>query len=194
MASYLVKSTVASGDDGYIIGAGFYSSGTTIQLGNNNGNIANAFLRFQNINIPKDAVITSATITFTASSSLSGKTLNLNLYLCNEDNAIAPTSATTYNAKSLTGGTAYNDVPAWTSGSTRVTDSFANEVQTVVNRTGWSFGNAICVMLKDNSSSLNAYRLGYSFDNSLATAPVLTIAYTSPVIGNKYAIPPFRRV
>lgn len=190
----VTRAIVSSGDDGYIVGSGFYSSGTSIQFGNNNSNIANCFLRFTNITIPRNVEIVSATVTFVAFSSLSGKTLNVNIHLCNEDNASAPTSAATYNAKTLTTGIAYNDVPAFSSGNARTSDSFASEVQTVVNRAGWSSGNAICIMIKDNSSSLNAYRLAHSYDSSAENAPSLSIEYATPIIGVKYSMPPFRRV
>ncbi|MCK4542166.1 MAG: hypothetical protein KAU17_08035 [Spirochaetales bacterium] len=141
-----------SGDDGHWVPADFQNTLTQMYFGMFLEGIG-TFIRCPNITIPQGSTITSAYIRFTAYSSLSSTVVNVNVYFNDVDDAIAPTSSSEGDALSLTSPITWNGVEAWTDGIQYDTPSLASILQSVINRTGWSSGNALQIVIKDNGSS-----------------------------------------
>jgi len=149
----------ASSDDGYWHSVSFQSD--WLFFGNETGEgvvIAHLFVRFPNVTIPVGATITSAYVRFTASSNKSGTTCNANVYFNDEDDATAPTTVEQAEALGLTDAVAWNSIAAWTDGTTYDTPSLVSILQDIIDRVGWGSGQAVMVVIKDNSSSSNANR------------------------------------
>ena len=153
-------------------------------IGNNGGYEVAAFFRFPNATIAKGSTISSAKIQFTADEDRSGTTANLNIYLNNVDNAVAPTTFSGFTGLALTSAVAWNSISAWTyleAAAAELTPDFSTLVQAVVGRAGWVSGNALMVVIHDNSSSTDARRSAYQRSASNTSyLPALSITYTEP--------------
>ena len=86
-------------------------------------------------------------------------------------------SSTTYNISSrptTTASTSWSSLSAWTTGASYNTPAFNNCVQEIVNRSGWTSGNSIALIITGSGS-----RSAESWDNAATNQPVLTITYTT---------------
>lgn len=136
---------------------------TDITLGSWGGYF-NDWIRFQNVNIPQGVTITEAYVKLTAIQSDSGTDCNVNCYFNDVDDAIAPLDTAEYNALALTGAVVWNGLSAWTDGNQYDTPSLVSILQNIIDRAGFSSGNAVQLLIKNNASSTNAYRRMSSFD------------------------------
>ena len=143
-------------------------------------------LRFRNVNIPQDAEITSARIVFTAASSRSTPLSDIVIYgvdrsdpsAFNEDD-YRITSGSRYPKTSAS--TAWNDVEPWTQNSRHETPNISGAVQEIVNRSGWSAGNAMAFRIERDANFSDypdsEYRRFYSYGENSGKAPLLVITY-----------------
>lgn len=143
-----------------------------------------SFLRFTSINIPKNAIITSAKLTFTARDTLSGTAVNSTVKGEAADNPSAITSNANWDARTKTfASVAWNNIPAWTSGSQYDSPDISSIIQEIVNRSGWASGNALLLFWEDNGSTGGAGRTTQSYEANPAQAALLTITYLPPSSG-----------
>lgn len=135
-------------------------------------------MRFENITIPQGATITAAYIEFTVDESTTGS-VTMNLAGEAVDNSLIFTTAP-YN---ISGRTKTNASVAWTPtdwtvlNSLKQTPDLKNCVQEIVNRSGWTTGNAMTFIVNGGNTP-TATRIAYSFDSSSAKAPLLHINYS----------------
>jgi hypothetical protein len=130
-------------------------------------------MRFQNVTIPKNAVIESAVLTFTADDGDS-KTTNITFYAENTDNATVFVSKK-HNITSRVKTTAkvdWNNVGSWKDGSTYQTPDLSKVVQEVVKRSGWQSGNSLVLFATGTGQ-----RVAVSYNGSSTKAPKLIIRY-----------------
>lgn len=164
-------------DDGIINSLSQYSnSGTSLASGSTSGITFNNWLRFQNVTIPKDAPIISATLTVVASNSDTGTT---NLKIAGEaaDNPTAPTGYANYNTRVLTTAQVDWDITDnWTAGDIINSVDISTIIQELVNRAGWSSGNALNIFVRNDSSS--NYRRIVAYNGTPAQAAILKVTYT----------------
>lgn len=144
-------------------------------------------VRFRNVYIPKGATITSAYVTFVASSSDSGAT-SINISADNADNAPAYTTA----ANDITGRTQTASVawapPDWTSGTRYYTSNVSTIVQAIVNRSGWQSGNAIAFRLSNTGNARRAYAYDrYNNSSYEGVFPKLVVKYDSSTVSTVVA-------
>ncbi len=171
---------VASGDDGYMSGPGFDTTSVFIEVGVIAGDDNNAFLRYQNVSIPQGATITNATLTFTARATNSSALPSFRIFLNDVDNAVAPTSMAQYVALVRTSAFVNSVLSPWTVDMTYVSSDVSTVIQEVIDRPGWSSGNALMVLVTDESATDNGQsRSFYSFNNSMATSVGIDITYSS---------------
>jgi len=164
----------ANGDDVWVYGATLTdNTGLTI------GGAYNSYVRFPNITVPQGATVVSAVLTFISNGTWPNDTANMLCYCNDEDTATAPTSAVEFNALSLTDGVAWDAIEHWIPDTPYETPELQSVVQTIISREGWSSGNAIGIILKDNGSNIGSYRGIYAY-NSGGNYPKLTISYTTP--------------
>jgi len=141
-----------------------------------------SWVRFDNITIPQGSLIVSAQIVFTSSPYTTTGTCYMRIWAIDEDNTADLT--TNPYGRDLT--TAYTDwtVGAWSSGEKgpdTTTSNFKTSVQEVVNREGWSSGNALGIALKNNGSPAGQnWRGAYGNYSGATLDPELTIVYIEP--------------
>ena len=139
-------------------------------------------VRFLNINIPQGTTILSASIQFTTDETDSGST-SVTLRGEDTDNAsVFSNSDYDISNRTLTSASvAWNNIPAWNttgqSGANQRTPDLTTIVQEIVNRGGWSSGNAMAFVINGTGE-----RTAESYDGDSAKAPVLTIVadFTPP--------------
>ncbi len=138
-------------------------------------------VRFNNITIPKNAIITNAELVFQVDESGSGS-VSVDIHGQNSDNA--PTfSYTTNNISSRTktsASTSWDDVPNFDIGNSVRSPNVKGIVQEIVNRGGWSSGNSMVFIIANKSGSTSDYnnrRIFESRDGS--KAPKIRITYIS---------------
>lgn len=133
-------------------------------------------IRFQGVNVPQGATITSASIQFTVDETDDDAT-NLTLRGEAADNAAAY-AGNDYNITSRpTTSASANWAPApWNSvgeaGSNQKTPDLAALVQEIVSRPGWSSGNAMAFVITGSGE-----RTAESYDGSSSKAPILNLEY-----------------
>lgn len=135
-------------------------------------------VRFPNVDLPQGTEVTEATLAVvgrTAGSSL--QALSIAAYNANDVSAFSstlPTSpslttATTWNPGSIAAGTTYNV-------------SVKDQVQAVLNRSGWVSGKAMGLRMTANSG--NSVAAIESWDTNPASAPKLTVTYKVTNLNN----------
>ena len=130
--------------------------------------------RFQKINIPRGATITSAYIQFKAYGDWSGAA---SFTIAGEASDNAATYTTTTNnisSRSYTAATAAWSPTAWTNGTTYNSADLTSVVQEIVSRGGWNPGNAMAFKIT-GTGFRRAYAQDYASNESYA--PMLYIKY-----------------
>jgi type IV pilus assembly protein PilY1 len=133
-------------------------------------------LRFQNINIPYGATITSAYIQFKAYGALNNNgAASFTIAGEASDNAATYTTANSnISGRSYTTATAAWSPADWTDGTAYNTADLTAIVQEIVNRGGWLQGNAMAFKIT-GTGFRRAYAQDYSGNESYA--PMLYIKY-----------------
>jgi hypothetical protein len=147
-------------------------------------------LRFTDIQIPKGAIITNAYVQFTAKTANTDIMNPLLISGIAEDNASAfPETTNSVSGKSTTANNVSWIPEPWISvygsGVAERTSNIKDIVQEIINRDGWSQGNAIALKIEGTSS---AYRRAYSYNGSASKAPKLVVEYFQSNDGYIYNI------
>jgi hypothetical protein len=139
-------------------------------------------LRFVNIAIPSNSVITNAYIQFTADASNTG---NVTMNITGEDVSNSLTFADITNNISgrtpTTANESWGPIPSWTgnqAGTAQRTPDLSSIVSEVISSNGWKNGNPISFIITgDGGASLR--REAVSFDGDASKAAKLVIEYAS---------------
>jgi len=148
----------------------------------NDYNQHNSFMRFTNATVPNGATIDTAYFTVTPRYSTSSTTVNTIIDAVDADNASAPTTySEAENATRTTATVTWNNVPAETADSPYNSLSIVSVIKELVDRSGWTSGNAMVIYWEDNGSTQasNIYRRPWSHDGSSSKAPQLYIEWSN---------------
>ena len=171
----------ASADDGYW-GTGFSptydNTATTFIVGSFFGAHGSIWARFTNVTIPNAATISSASLQVNPGVTSSASCGTSIVGIAN-DNAAAPANFSDANAPSggLTTATVSWTFGAWTAGTWDTSPDISTVIQEIINRAGWSSGNALVV--EGRYVTVSSYRQGSTYDSSSTVAPKLDITYTA---------------
>ena len=168
----------------YPTGGSFTNNYGYMPVGNLSGSHYASAFRFTAVDIPQGATINSATITFIARNNATSTVCNLAVRGVAEDDATAITGYIDAHARTLT--TASVDWLAlniWTAGASRSAPDIASIIQEIINRAGWSSGNALVIYVIDNGSDTNANRYITDYSGNAGQAAHLTIDYTAGAAG-----------
>ena len=176
----------------FLTAAGVYEAGGT-QTGSTDldlmwetsfggAEIAAVGLRYADVNVPSNAVVTNATITFFRQSGTQPGTVTLDFAGQASDDA--PTFVDSLTESDITTrATTTAAVPWLWSGPWNTSEETSPDVSSIVRevlqRDGWSSGNAIAFIITSNDSDENNYRNAHSFEGA-GSAPVLSITYYVP--------------
>ena len=161
----------ASGDDGYWRTSEFDTTSAHAIMGNIAAQATNVWVRFANVTIPQGSTITSAYVKWTAESNKTGTVVNVRIYANDVDNPTAPTDQTEANALDLTSASVdWDNVASWTGSTQYNSPSIVTVIQEIINRVGWSSGQALMCLFKDNGSDSGEYRSGTQIDYDSGSA------------------------
>jgi len=161
---------------------------TAILMGREDGvptdGLDSGWFRFDNVTIPQGAIITSAKLTFQATSASQPGSPNVEIFGFDEDDTarIANADPDDYLARARTTASVTWTIEAWTSGSAdHDTPDIAAVVQEIISRAGWVSGNALAITVEEDGNTANAnnFRRAVSVDNAVGAtgAPQITINY-----------------
>jgi len=123
-----------------------------------------AFIRFTNVTIPQGSTIRSAWARFMAYDSQVISGIVLKCYFVNADDPDAPADQAELDGFSLTSAVNWTSIPLWSDGIRYTTPDLKTILQTIVDRSGWASGNAVILIIEDNSSAAGANRKFSSYD------------------------------
>lgn len=179
------------GDDGRWFGTNFSNSTTYGSIGHNSGASRHCFFRFPNVTIPQGSTISSAIVRLTCYFGLSATVVRLNVYLNNVDNAVAPTTYSEADGLALTSEVAWDGLSAWVTDVQYDTPGLNAILQDVVGRAGWSSGNAVQVLIKNDDSNSNCDRYPSFIEHSSGSYKAeLHVVWGNPITGELAATLP----
>jgi len=150
-------------DDGYLTPPSTFNNSQVYSLLGVN---RYAFVRFQNVTIPRYATIENAYVRFTAFLSDASGTAGATLSFADMDNPAAPTSYAEFEGLTRTGeGINWASIGAWVQDQTYDSPDISAALQEVVNRPGWASGQAV-IFISDNIPGSSANRYFDSYDNT----------------------------
>jgi hypothetical protein len=167
-----------SSDDASETTATVTLTGSTINLGNATGAADNwRGIRFQNVTIPQGATITAATLspdfvnaTNSGTATIFGEAAdNAGTYVASSNN-ISGRSQTTHSASWAMSGV--------TSSGFQSSPDLTAIVQEIVNRAGWSSGNAMSFLLQITHNNVNTAPVN-TYDQSPGNAAQLNVTYST---------------
>jgi type IV pilus assembly protein PilY1 len=136
-------------------------------------------LRYQNVNIPQGATITSARVRF-ISSQLNTSASTLTIYAEDEDDSAA---FTTQN-DNISGRDKTSNSLEWVFNNAfplaqEITTSpdISHVIQEVIGRSGWCGGNDLSLIIEGESSISSSNRRAFSYDEGDSRSPQLIITY-----------------
>ena len=138
-------------------------------------------VRFLNVQIPQGATITDARVEFKATVDTTDPT---HLQIQGEDTDNAPRFMNVNNditdRPKTTSVVMWNNIPNWTEDELYQTPDLISIIQEIVDRPGWSSGNAMAIFFR--STDLNGLRRAFAYDGILANAPSLHVQYGDATI------------
>ena len=133
-------------------------------------------LRFQGINVPRDATITAAWLEFEAWDDRTGyAATTISVQDADNPPTFDATAPFDISARPRGGSVRWDDIPPWARGERHQSVDISALVQATVDREGWQANNAMAFMLHDNSGD----RWATSFNDSLGAPPRLHIEHRS---------------
>lgn len=176
-----ISVSVISGSDDveqFMADGSMYMDSSDLEFCDDSGN-QQVGIRFQVVNIPQGATITSAYLEVRADES-DTRTLNHIKYAAEDidDSPAFTTSAWNLSSRTkTTNSVTWTNPPSWTAETVYNFPDMSSVVQEVVDRAGWSSGNSMtCIFWKDDSDAdervADPYEGGYP--------PKLIVEYTVP--------------
>lgn len=154
-----------------------YSATSTVWLGNG-GSVTGSYtgLRFINVNIPKNAKITSAYLGVQPSAT-AWISMAMDMFGENSDNSTVFSSASRPSARPRTAAVVrHSSNVNWNKGTWYTLGDISPLVQAVVNRAGWASDNSLSVIMKGVGGQWGR-KFIVNFDNTIL-APRLVVTYT----------------
>ena len=145
-------------------------------------------LRFQNVNLPRGATVLGATIQFGAAAAGS-ETTWFSIGGQAADNA-APFAATAWNlsGRPRTKAAVFWDVPVWSAatdaGPSQATPNVKGIVQEIVDRDGWTNGNALAFLIEGHG-----LRMAQAVEQAGGTPPALRVIWTDVLDADGNGVP-----
>ena len=140
-------------------------------------------LRFTSITVPAGATITAASVSLTADASqASPPPTTLSGQAADDAADFASDDDTSFNARTRTTASVSWTPAAWSSGTTYTSPDLASVLQEIVDRAGWSSGNAVVLFWSDPTTGwggTDSRLSAASYDGSPTEAASLHLEYTT---------------
>lgn len=176
-------SVAANADDGESVGGAFFAARNFVSVGQDDDtNVQELFARFLSVTVPQAATIDVAYITVEPQDGDLGDTSVLsNIYFEDADDAVAPTSNAEHAADVRTTAFTAWDNFDFTTDVPVNSPSIVDVIQEVVDRGSWTSGNAMMLLLDDDSTpngTVHLYRF-YSFEHATGDPIALHIEWST---------------
>lgn len=182
----LIKSITITTDDGFKsnFGGGSYFT-NFINLGYfDAGDQRIGVFRFQDIGIPNGATINSAKLTlYGPGLTISGANYNLRIRGVDEDNTASFSSDPT--ARPTTTAFGDWDFTDWAFNTFKDTSDFTSVIQEIVDRPGWSSGNALGIFIYSRLTGTTGTFSVKDYSDNPSLDAVLTIDYVGSITQTK---------
>lgn len=144
-------------------------------------------MRFLNVTIPDDAIITTAYLTLCASHTRDVNTVKSRIKGEDVDDAAAFSDMANYDGRERTTAIVdWDAIEAWTADTDYNSPEIKTIIQEIVDRDGWASGNDLVIFWDDHegrsTATNNCDRIAYSYDGSAEFAPKLHIEYIGVAI------------
>lgn len=149
-------------------------------------------MRFTGVTIPQGATISAAYLTFRCNNAYSSTTVNSKIIGEGVDNAATWSTLDDYKARrgspvgtgdgnKTTAQVAWDNIPAWTLGTSYNSPEIKTIIQEIISRPGWASGHALALWWDDHdyrsTHVTNVRRSGASWDDTTYAPPALYVAY-----------------
>lgn len=141
--------------------------------------------RFLNVNVPQGSTINSAYLTLYSVAPRSTSGVKSRLRAEATDNSATFSDKANFDAR--TWSTAYvnwDNISTWNTSNSYNSPEIKTIIQEVINRSGWSSGNAISIFWDDlenrSTGGDNLLREAAAYETSTSNAPKLVIDFTPP--------------
>lgn len=151
---------------------GYQSTGSELTF----RSTSNAYIgmRFRNISVPKDAIISNAYLIFTAYQNGSGAA-SFNISAANQDDPSSFRNYTRYllRDKPKTASVTWSNIPTWEKNASYESPQLSSVIQPIINRDGWEPGNELMLIV----SNMSGIRGAYTYQGKPSGAARLVIEY-----------------
>ncbi len=157
--------------DGYM-----YFDSSDLELGTDPDTLGDQIvgIRFNKVNIPSDASISSAYLEFTTDKTSHDRTL-VTFYGEASGNATTFTQQQNLSQRPNTTASISWDIPVWdTENAKHRTPNLATVLQEIIGHQDWASGNSLVLFIKGEGT-----RIAKSYDDDATSAPVLHIEFTT---------------
>lgn len=184
-AETLTMQVGASADDGeyHAFDDVYEVVGETLRFGDYSGDSSDVCIRFDGVNIPKNAIITDAYLQFYIYTT-AGTILSLTCRGVSQ-NDTGDYSSSPFSRPTTTASADFSR-DQWPTEIQTLTwedsPSVATIVQEIVNRAGWQSGNAMGFFILDDGNALNDNIQVRSYDGDTDLAPKLVVTYVEPTV------------
>ncbi|MFH1601378.1 MAG: prepilin-type N-terminal cleavage/methylation domain-containing protein [Candidatus Shapirobacteria bacterium] len=135
--------------------------------------------RFTNVAIPQGATINSAVLSWRAAAEYSAN-LSISVAANAADNPSSPASSTDFRGRPLTSaGVEWNINTNWLNNNWYSPPDIGEVIQEIVDRPGWSSGNSLLIITKDNGTAADSLRGYRAVEGSPTSASKLEVDYCS---------------
>ncbi|MCF2948337.1 VWA domain-containing protein [Paraglaciecola aquimarina] len=174
----IITSIEQGSDDAYEIGSSVNIGSNAIKLTQNTDKVT-VGLRFQDLNIPRGALITRAYIRFNSNGfnagatdlTFSGELVSNSTTFSNTANDISGRTKTTNNVLWDTD----NDWPV--TNETTSSPDLSPVIQEIVDQSAWCGGNALNIIVEGEGASAASERLSTAFEQGTGLTPQLVVVY-----------------
>ncbi len=175
----VIKTVSLGTDDAQQVGTTMTTTGTTIGA-SLDATTDWAGMRFQNVDVPKGATVTSAFISVVPSATTEDEPL---ITLSAEDvdsSGTFTTGASNISNRTRTSTVSWSSTDLAASGSTyHNSPDITSMVQTIINRAGWATGNPVTIIAQGGATTTRDLTIE-AFENAGNNPPRLTINFTYP--------------
>lgn len=161
-------------------GGDFDNTDTNLYIGGFAGGTLNnvtTWIPFTVADLPKNTVITSATLRFVSTITRTNDVL-MRLGCEAADNPSAPTNNGDLLGRTQTSAFTDDTITGWVTGTPFELD-VTSAVQEILNRAGWAVGNTMAILIKDNGTELDNRGRIASYENVTYDKPQLIIVVNS---------------
>jgi hypothetical protein len=181
MSTLITAKPTASADDALWVSVGVFGYvGAYLAFGKFT-NTYTSCIRFRAVDVPKDATIESAKITFISDDNYSGSYL-LKIKAESNSHPASWSDITDFGSRSWTSGIDWDGSTAWTLNSSYDSIDISSIIQTVVNYADWVSGHDIAIAIEDDGSGSSTAREGYTWDGDSDKCAVLSVTYADSVV------------